>query len=69
MARLLSIVNTNINHPVGRWRIRSMLKYLQMSLQIFTEGMVVHMVQYGYYDMIIPSHSFYCALYYSSSIS
>ena len=56
MALLLSKVNTDTSRLVSRWRSNAMLRYLHISTQTFTAGIVACMVQHGEYALIPPAH-------------
>ena len=54
MALILVQANTNTTHLVCRWQIDIMIHHLHTAAKSFTQGLVVHMGQYGTYALVTP---------------
>ena len=57
MDLLMARVDPDTILLVGRWRSNTMLRYLQTTAKIFTEGLSAKMFEHGAYALIPPDHA------------
>ena len=57
MALLTARVNPDTIWLIGRWRSDTMLRYLHTTSKSFTDGLAVHMFQYGDYVLVPTAHA------------
>ena len=57
MGLLTESVDSDMIRLIGRWQSDTMLRYLHTTSKRFTDGLAVHLFEYGDYALILSEHA------------